>query len=102
MALAVAQVAVVGYRQVLVVHAAREGARTAAVTEDDRQAAARWGAEQAGGLPPDRLRVDARVVADRVEVEVRFREPTDVPLVGRLLPDVPLQASTVMRLEGGR
>lgn len=102
LALAVAQVAVVGHRQVLVVHAAREGARAAAVADVDRLAAARWGAERAGGLAQARLQVDARVVGDRVDVAVRFREPTDVPLVGRLLPDVELRANTVMRIEGGR
>lgn len=100
LALAVAQVVVVGYRQVLVVHAAREGARSAAVSDADRSTAARRGAERAGGLDPSRLDVDIRVVGDRVEVAVRFREPTDVPVVGRLVPDLQLAATTAMRIEG--
>ena len=95
--LALVQVAVVVRDQVAVVHAAREGARAAAVT----------GAGPAGGvaaargaarLDPGRLDVDASK-GDSVRVSVRYRSPTDVPLVGRLIGDVTLRATAVMRSE---
>jgi hypothetical protein len=93
---------VVSYRQVLVVHAAREAARAAAVEDQDRVAAARRAALQAGGLDEGRLGVETIIDGDRVAVRVTFDEPTDVALVGRLLPSVRLAGSATMRLEGRR
>lgn len=103
LALAVAQVAVVAHHQVLVVHAAREAARAAAVvpTEAAVATAARSGAERAGALDPAALAVDARLVAGRVHVEVAYAEPTDLPLVGALVPDLSLRANATMRWEAG-
>lgn len=96
--LAVVQVALVLRAQLLVVHAAREGARAAAV--DPADDAAVVGALAATPLPIDR--VEVRVVdagGGRVRVEVEHRAATDLPLVGPLLGDVTLRASATMRVE---
>ena len=95
--LALVQVAVVVRDQVAVVHAAREGARAAAVTgagPADGVAAAR----SAARLNAGRLDVDASR-GESVRVTVSYRSPTDVPLVGRLVGDVTLRATAVMRSE---
>ncbi len=99
LALFVVQAAVVAHHQVLTVHAAREAARAAAVAEDDPSAAARAAAERAGGLDASRLRVDTTVADERVEVQVRYHEPTDVAIVGRMLGELTLSARVVMRRE---
>ena len=88
-----------GYRQVLVVNAAREGARAAAVEPGDLAGAASSAAPRAGPLPSHRLRIDTREDDGFVRVEVRFVDPTDVALVGSLLPDVTLTARVTMRVE---
>jgi Flp pilus assembly protein TadG len=99
LALVVVQVGVVAYRQVLVVHAAREGARAAAVEDGDRAEAARAGAERAGGLEAARLDVATVDDGHRVAVTVVFDEPTDVALVGRLMPSLRLGGRATMRVE---
>jgi hypothetical protein len=38
-------------------------------------------------------------VGEPVEVEVVYASPTDMPIVGALLPDVTLRAHAVMRVE---
>jgi len=93
------QVGVVGYRQILVVNAAREGARAAAVAPDDLPGAARRAAVRAGPLAPDRLTVTATTSDGDVTVVARYREPTEVALVGVLLPEVVLSADVTMRVE---
>ncbi|MEL7156074.1 MAG: TadE/TadG family type IV pilus assembly protein, partial [Actinomycetota bacterium] len=100
--LAVVQVGVVVHHRLLVANAAREGARAAAV--DPTPEAARSGAVGAGGLDPARLEVHlgpsaALSTGDRVTVAVRYRSPTDVPLVGALLPDVTFSSAVTMRVE---
>lgn len=99
-ALLVVQVALVARVQVLVTHAAREGARAAAVDSDP--AVARRAAEAGAPLDPARLdvSVDRRPAAPgRVTVEIRYRAPTDVALVGPLVPDLVLTAAATMRIE---
>lgn len=87
--------------QLMVVHAAREAARAAAVTEGDPATAARSGAERAGSL--DHARLDLTTTSidrdERIRVVVRYRSSTDVPLVGSLLPDVDLEGTMVMMRE---
>lgn len=98
-ALAALQVAVVARDQVLVVHAAREAARQAALGASDE--AARAAAASATGLDPARLRVLTER-ADRegvVRVRVRFSSPTDVPLIGAMLAELHLSDMVEMRLE---
>lgn len=99
MALAVVQTSVVAYRQLLVVHAAREGARAAAVSDDDRLGAAERAVAGAGGLERAALHVSVREEGELVEVEVTFDEPTDVALVGALIPSLELRARAAMQIE---
>lgn len=98
--LLVLQVALIARAQVLVVDAAREGARAAAV--EGTVIAATDAVRRTPGLRVDRLDVDASVGAPGgdARVEVRYRAPTDVPLVGVLLGDPTLTATVVMRVEG--
>jgi hypothetical protein len=51
------------------------------------------------GLAPAGTDVRRRTSGDLVTVVVAFRDPTDVPLVGDLLPDITLTASATMRRE---
>ena len=100
LSLLVVQVALLARAQVLVTHAAREGARAAAV--DPVPAAARAAAE--AGAPLDPARLDVRfegghASGDRVAVEVRYRVATDVALVGPLVPDLVIGAVATMRVE---
>ncbi len=100
LALLLLQVALVVRDQVLVVHAAREGAREAAVDADPD--AARRGALAGAPLDAGRLQASASGRADpgsRVRVEVRYTSVTDVPLLGPLVGDVALSASATMRVE---
>lgn len=87
--------------QLMVVHAAREAARAAAVTEGDPAPAARSGAERAGSLDHARLDLTTTPIDrdERIRVVVRYRSSTDVPLVGSLLPDVDLEGTMVMMRE---
>jgi len=95
--LGVVQLALVVRAQVVVVEAAREAARTAAVDPDP---AAPWRAVvDDTGLDPGRLTVEVTRATGRVVARVRYAQPTDVSLVGRLTPDVGLSATAAMRDE---
>lgn len=99
--LAVVQVALVVRAHVLVTHAAREAARAAAV--DAHPAAARRAAVASSVLDPDRLAVDVGHrgrPGGRVRVHIRYRMPTEVPLVGILARDLELAADATMQVEG--
>jgi len=98
--LVVVQVGLVARDQVLVVHAAREAARQAAV--EPGPDVARRAALAGSGLSPDRVAVEVgprTAAGGRVSVRVRYRAPTNVPLVGGLLHDVTLSAAATMRVE---
>ena len=98
--LALVQAGLVIRDQILVVHAAREAAREAAVDAAPDTAARAAGASST--LDSSRLFVDTDgrgQAGSRVRVHVRYRAPTDVPLVGAALPDVTLEASATMRVE---
>lgn len=100
LALALLQVALVGRDQVLVTHAAREAAREAAVSSDPGRP--RQAALAGARLEADRLDVESSGrgrPGSRVTVVVRYRSPTDVPIVGSLVGDVHLSASAAMRVE---
>ena len=90
------EVTLVARDELLVVHAARDAARQAAVANDPqatRGAAART-------LPDARVRVLSRgTVGEPVRVEVTYVSRTDLPLIGALLPDVTLHATATMRVE---
>jgi TadE-like protein len=96
--LAAVQVLLVGRDQLAVVHAAREGARAAAVAADVSGEGAR-AARASSGLDGDRLSVSVRDGGDRVTVMVCYRAPTDVPLVGGLIGDVVVTGTATMRAE---
>jgi Flp pilus assembly protein TadG len=98
--LALVQAAVVARDHVLVAHAAREGARAAAVDPDVE--AVRRAVEQAGPLAPERIAVEVTgraEVGSRVRVAVSYSVPTRLPLIGRPLGDVTLRSSATMRVE---
>ena len=107
LALLLLQVALVVRDQVLVAHAAREAAREAAV-EDDPGAPREAALAGAAGLDPDRTEVDvvpiggatSRTAGERIRALVRYRSPTDLPLIGALVGDVVLRGSAAMRVEG--
>ncbi len=94
--LAVVQVGVVVRDQLAVQLAAREAAR-AAVVAADPVAAATPAAQRAVQLSPLQVRVGA--AGDTVTVTVTYIEPTDVPLIGALLPDVAVSATVTMAVE---
>jgi len=101
MLLAVVQVGLVVRAEVLVTHAAREAARAAAVNADPQAAVS--AAKLATTLDGERMTVAIRGrdgPGSRVQVEVTYSLPTDVPLVGSLLGDVTLHAEATMRVEG--
>ena len=101
MILAVVQVGLVVRAEVLVTHAAREAARAAAVNADPQAAVS--AAKLATTLDGERMTVAVRGrdgPGSRVQVEVTYSLPTDVPLVGSLLGDVTLHAEATMRVEG--
>ena len=100
LALLLLQVALLVRDQVLVTHAAREGAREAAVHDDFGAVVAAVGGATA--LRSDRLTVDVSGrggAGSHVVVAVTYRSPTDLPLVGHLLGDVELGAKATMRVE---
>lgn len=98
--LLVIQIGLIAHAQVLVVHAAREGARAAAI--EGTAASAVAAARATPGLQPDRLAVHVDLDAEPgglATVQVSYRVPTEVALVGRLLPGPTLTASVTMRVE---
>ena len=98
--LAVLQLGLVARDVVLVTHAAREAARAAAVEPEPE--APRQAAAASGGLDPDRLTVevsDRGEPGSRVRVEVRYRIPTAVPIVGALIADHEVTSVATMRVE---
>jgi hypothetical protein len=96
--LLVVQVALVARAQLLVTNAAREGARAAAVRSGSGAGAVR----RAAGMRAARVAVAEAGGGDAgeiVRVTVCYRVPTDVPIVGRLVPDPVVSATVAMRVE---
>jgi hypothetical protein len=94
--LALVQFALVARDELLVVHAAREAARAASVGASGPTAAQRV-------LPGAKVEVSGGArVGDLVAAEVSYRSVTDLPLVGRLVPDPWLHARVTMRAERAR
>ncbi len=97
------QVAVLVRDQVMVIHAAREGARAAAVTGANADAAEK-AALAAAGLPlrsTDVLTTPPGTKHDLVRVQVQYTDSTDIPIIGRLLGDVRVTGTVSMRVEPG-
>ena len=103
MALFIVQAGFVVRDQLLVSHAAREAARAASVSDDDRSGAALRAARNAGDLDSDRVEasVSMRDGNELIEAVVSYRSVTDIAIIGSLLPDIDLEASVVMRVESG-
>lgn len=97
--LGLVQVGLVVRDDVLLVHAAREAARRAAV--DRAEGAPRTAAIAGSGLTASRLEVQTTrdETAGTVTETLHYRSPTGLPLIGPLLPDVPLEAKATMRQE---
>ena len=98
--LGLVQVGLIVRDQVLVVHAAREAVREAAVTGDPA-APVREGL-RASSLKRTRLTVDIsgrRERGSRITASVTYMAATEVPLVGVLVPDVRLRSVATMRVE---
>ncbi len=98
--LALIQLGLLVRDQVLVVHAAREAVRQAAV--DPSVDAAKRAAAGSSGLIPSRLAVELSgrgAPGSRVRAIVRYHAPTDVPLIGPVLGDFHLSAEATMRVE---
>jgi len=100
--LAILQVGLLARDVMLVTHAAREAARAAATDPDP--GVARAAALASSGLDPTRLVVTVTTTGDgttdrRVRVEVTYRAPTAVPLVGALVADRTIRTTATMRLE---
>jgi uncharacterized protein (UPF0333 family) len=94
--LAFLQVAVVVRGQLAVQTAARNGARAASAAAN-ASAAASAAAQRATDLRP--IRVSTTSSARTVTVVVTYQEPTNLPIVGALLPDVTLTGRATMELE---
>jgi Flp pilus assembly protein TadG len=92
---AVVQVAVLGRDQLAVQLAAREAARAAAASADPAAGAA--AAQRAVALRP--LSISLSEHDGTVTAVVSYSDPTDVPLVGALIPSVALTATVTMALE---
>lgn len=98
--LTILQVGLLARDSLLVAHASREAARAAAVDPDPH--AARTAALASSGLDDGRIDVSVTgrgASGSRVTVRVRYRAPTSVALVGALLGDRTLEATTTMRVE---
>ena len=98
--LAVVQLGLLVRDQILVVHAAREAAREAAV--DPAADAPRRAAVASSTLSDSRLTVTSTgrgAPGSRVRVEVSYRASTAVPLLGAAVGDLTLRASATMRVE---
>lgn len=98
-ALAALQVALVARDQLLVVHAAREGARAAAVGAGDSEVARAAAAATALDRPALSVRAERDVASGTAQVRATYTAPTDVPLVGGVIGSVRLRATVVMHLE---
>lgn len=86
--------------QVLVVHAAREAVRQAAV--DSSSDAARRAAAGSSVLAANRMDVSISGrggPGSHVRVTVTYRAPTNVPLIGAAIGDLEMHASATMRVE---
>ena len=98
--LVLVQVGLLVRDHILVVHAAREAARAAAV--DPTAEVATAAAVAATGLDPSRVEVTAegsRVTGGLLQVTVRYRPEPAVPIVGRLFPDSAIEEKFTVRVE---
>ena len=93
--LLIAQFLVVVVAQVQVVNATRNAVRAAAVAQDPATAAGNAALFSFGRD----IHVDTRVTQRWVTVTATYELKTDLPLVGRLVPDLTLSSDFSMLLE---
>ena len=93
--LGVVQVAVVVRNQLAAIEAARVAVRAAAVSANPAGAAASAG-QHALSLP---VQIATTEGGGYVTVRATLHTPTDIPLIGLLLPDLDVTASATMSLE---
>jgi hypothetical protein len=91
------QVGLVIRDQIMVVNAAREGARTAVV--DGASASVREAVVDSGALDPARVSVSTAPNGPNITVTVTYRSTTSVPIIGALVGDITITESTTMRNE---
>ncbi|MEM8924185.1 MAG: TadE/TadG family type IV pilus assembly protein [Actinomycetota bacterium] len=103
--LTVVQLGLLARDRLLVAHAGREAARAAAV-DPDPSTARRAAEASADALDPNRLDVVLRAATgsgvaagDRLQVLVRYRAESDLPVVGALLPDITMASEVTVRVE---
>jgi len=94
--LGVVQLAVVVRDYLSAIEIARIGARAAAVAADPAGAAE---SAVAVAARDQHARITASVTGDVVTVTATLAVPTDVPLIGMLLPDIDVSGSAAMVLE---
>lgn len=97
--LLVIQTALVGVDWLRVHSASREGARIGAAAVGDPVGSAQQAVGVSSTLSKERLTVGVQQRQRTITVTVRYRSPTNVPLVGALVPDVVLAAQTTMYIE---
>lgn len=95
--LVLGQVAVLGRDQLLVVHAAREGARAAAVEPDSR--VARRAVLAGSPLAPRLVRVDIVRQGPLVRVTVLHQTRVFVPLIRGIVPGITVSGRVSMQIE---
>lgn len=96
LALCLVQAALVLRDDLALIHAAREAVRAASLDADP----ARAERAAAAVLPGATVHSEPRpAVGQLVRLRVSYRSPTDLPLVGPLLPDPVLTARAAMRVE---
>jgi Flp pilus assembly protein TadG len=93
----VVQVGLIVRDQIMVVNAAREGARTAAV--ETSTSSVRRSVLDSGALDPARTSVAMDPGSTTVTVTVTYRSATTVPIIGALVGDITMRESTTMRRE---
>ena len=99
--LVVVQIGLVARDQVLVNHAVREAARQVAL-DPSQASAAEAAASAVPGLNQARLNLELRGSTSSgqiVTVELTYRSPTDVALVGAFIGDVELNTNAAVRIE---
>lgn len=94
------QIALVGRNRLALEVAAREAARAAVVSADPTPAAV-TAAHAAVTLRPLVVRIEAGTIADvsSITASVGWTDPTDMPIVGVFVPDIPLRAAVTMTIE---
>ena len=95
--LLLAQVGLLARDRVLVVHAAREAARAAAV--EPTTEAARRAAVRTRGLDPKKIHVATRRQGRSITAIVSYRAVTNVRFLGRKLPEIRMNEQVTAHVE---